>query len=112
MLGIDIEDNSRFKDKSDEFYNRIFTKNEMEYCKSKTNYAAHFCARYCAKEAVIKALSYKNIKISGYNVIEVYHGKFNEPRVRILDTNIPKYNIRISIAHEKDKSVAVAFIIE
>ena len=60
-IGIDIEDVSRFEnkeiDKDSKFLSRIFTQNELEYCFKNKNYAQSLSARYCAKEAVVKALS-------------------------------------------------------
>ena len=59
--GIDIEDISRFEGKTLEtdlkFLSRIFTQNELNYCFSFGNPAPHLAARYCAKEATVKALS-------------------------------------------------------
>ena len=58
--GIDIEEIIRFEkyenDINSKFLSRIFTKNELDYCFSKKNPAQHLSARFCAKEACIKAL--------------------------------------------------------
>ena len=56
-VGVDIEDISRFKDKSEEFIKRIFTDLEQEYCYKFSKPESHFAVRFCAKEAVIKALT-------------------------------------------------------
>ena len=112
MLGIDIELISRFKNKDrlhdKKFLERIFTTSELDYCFSKKNFASHLCARFCAKEAVIKALSSIGIKHSKLNDIEVYHGKNNESLVRIEGIN--NINIHISLSHDKDRAIAVALI--
>lgn len=112
MLGIDIEDNSRFKNKKDDikFLERIFTKSEIEYCLSHKNYSAHLCARFCAKEAVIKALTPFGIKLSKMSLIELYHGIYGEARIRILDDNYSDIKIDISISHDKTKSIAIAMV--
>jgi len=112
MLGIDIEDNSRFEKKEEAFYTRLFTQNEIDYCRSKSNPTPHFCARFCAKEAVIKALSQKGIKLSRYNIIEIYNGELNEPHVRILDEKYSHISIEISLSHDGSKSVAIAQIVD
>ena len=61
FIGVDIEDISRFNNKTLEndsvFLEKIFTQNELEYCYKQKNYASSLAARFCAKEAVIKALS-------------------------------------------------------
>ena len=115
MLGVDIEDISRFANKSrtedKKFLERIFTLNELDYCYSKPNPEASLCARFCVKEAVIKALSYKGIKHSKLNDIEVYHGQYGEPYVRILDSDLSNIRIDISISHDKTKAIAVANIL-
>lgn len=112
MLGVDIEDNSRFIDKKDDtkFLERIFTKSELDYCLSKKDYSAHLCARFCAKEATIKALTPFGIKLSNLSLIEVYHGTFGEAKVRILDKEYSDVKLDISISHDKSKSIAVAMV--
>ena len=114
MLGVDIEDNSRFENKDinkdQAFLEKVFTKSEIEYCYSKSNPAPHLCARFCAKEAVIKALTYKGIKHSKLNDIEVYLGNNREPYIRFLDDTLSEINISISLSHDKTKSVAIAQI--
>ena len=114
MLGVDIEDISRFENKDKvkdiKFLERIFTPSELEYCFSKSNPAPCLCARFCAKEAVIKALSYLGIKHSKYNDIEVYHGGYNQPYIRFLDPKMNNINLSLSISHDKTKAVAVAMI--
>lgn len=112
MIGVDIEDNSRFIGKDESFYSRIFTKEEIKYCISKSDPAPHFCARFCAKEAVIKALSQKGIKLSRYNEIEIYLGKLNEPHVRFLNDKYSHLCVEVSLSHDHTKSVAVAQLIE
>ena len=60
FIGCDIEDVSRFrnriKDRSDKFLDKIFTKEEQVYCNSKSDPAIHYAGRFCAKEAVVKAV--------------------------------------------------------
>jgi holo-[acyl-carrier protein] synthase len=40
----------------DRFLQRIFTENEIKYCRSKANHNERFAARFAAKEAGMKAL--------------------------------------------------------
>lgn len=114
MIGVDIEDNSRFANKDrvkdSKFFEIIFTQSELDYCFSKSIPAPHLCARFCAKEAIIKALTYKGIKHSKYNDIEIYHGENGAPYVRFLDETLHNLKVDISISHDKDKSIAVAII--
>ncbi len=60
-IGIDLEDVSRVKAAierwGDRFLNRIYTPDEIAYCRRKGAEAFHsFTARFCAKEAAMKAL--------------------------------------------------------
>lgn len=105
-IGVDIEDISRFKDKPEDFIKRIFTPVEREYCSKFNNPESHYAARFCAKEAVIKALTPLNIHISEYNLIEVYNDEKGCPKVKILKDlpQIPK--IELSISHDKTKAIA------
>lgn len=109
MIGVDIEDISRFKDKPAAFYERVFTKSEIEYCVSKKNPESHFAARFCAKEAVFKALSSAGIQDVLITGIEIYNDENSCPRVRFLNPDIP-YNVHISLSHEKEKAIAFAML--
>jgi len=110
-IGVDIEDISRFEEKSDEFLDRIYTKSEQEYCFSKQNPASHFAVRFCAKEAVIKALNSMGIIHPRLNQIEVYHGENKAPKIRFFDSLAPKYeNLTINVSLSHDKTKAIAFV--
>lgn len=75
-IGIDIIEIDRIKDSiekfGDRFINKIFTPNEIAYCKSKANSYQHYAARFAAKEAISKAIGtgwnnefhWKDIEIS------------------------------------------------
>lgn len=103
-IGVDIEDVSRFSSKKYEqkksFYTKIFTKQEIDYCLKKSNPYPHFTARFCAKEATIKALKNKKIKLFEIEITV----KNNEP---IL--NLPKGKKGfVSISHTE--KYAIAFV--
>lgn len=111
--GIDIEDISRFQNKTLEkdskFLNRIFTHNELEYCFKNVNPAPHLAARFCAKEATVKALSNLYNKVVPYSKIEILKRENGSVYINILIEELKKYNYSLSISHEKQK--AVAFVI-
>ena len=105
-IGIDIEEIERFKNKTVEndshFLERIFTEKEISYCFSKTKPAQHLCARFCAKEAVIKALSDKTLEL---NEIEILNNEDGKPLIRLPE----KYKtliIDVSISHCKKYACA------
>jgi holo-[acyl-carrier protein] synthase len=53
----DLEDFGRTMDQSGEaFLNRVYTEPEIEYCRSQPHALQSYAARYCAKEAAMKAL--------------------------------------------------------
>lgn len=105
-VGVDIEDISRFENKDPKFFFRVFTKNELDYCFKNKNPNPHLCARYCAKEAVIKALERKDIP---YSKIEILNKDNGAPYINILVDEFKNYNFSLSISHEKEK--AVAFVV-
>ncbi len=108
-IGVDIEDIERFKGKSQEFIERIFTPVEIDYCMKYSNPESHLAARFCAKEAVIKALSALNIKDVYLNEIEVFHNENKCPQIRILKTLERNVNFDLSLSHEHSK--AIAFVV-
>lgn len=108
-VGVDIEDIERFKDKNQEFLDRIFTKKEQEYCLSKANPESHFAVRFCAKEAVTKALNSMDIRQPRLNQIEVCHNQNKCPQINLPDK--PEYdNLEIEISLSHDKTKAIAFV--
>ncbi|MEZ4819383.1 MAG: holo-ACP synthase [Bdellovibrionota bacterium] len=60
-IGIDLQEIAPFKKQlqnhQQRFFSRLFTAGEREYCESKKNPAQHYAARFCAKEAAVKAVS-------------------------------------------------------
>ncbi len=109
-IGVDIEEINRFENKTQNFLNRIYTKQEQDYCLSKINPASHFAVRFCAKEAVVKALNSINIKHPQLNKIEIYHDENKCPKIKLPETE--EYNnlkIEVSLSHDETK--AIAFVV-
>ena len=105
-IGVDIEDISRFEGKPERFYKRIFTENEIDYCLSFSKPQEHFAARFCAKEAVVKALSALGIKDVNYNEIEVFHNENKCPQIRLLKDLKQNILFELSLSHDKTKAIA------
>lgn len=110
-VGIDIEDINRFEkysvDKNNRFLTKIFTKGEIDYCFSYKTPAKHLAARYCAKEACVKALTKLGIKDVYYNEIEVYRDNFGGVSIRLLNNKkYPKVQLQVSLSHAKDTAAA------
>lgn len=106
MIGVDIEDIERFKNKSQKFLDRIFTENEQIYCKSFLMQESHLAVRFCAKEAVVKALSGYGIKNIHYKEIEIFHDENKCPKVRILKEISQNIVFEISLSHDRNKAIA------
>lgn len=104
-IGVDIEDISRFSkleyEENKNFYEKIFTDKEIDYCLKRPNPYQHFAARFCAKEAFIKAFSKKKID---YKSIEIKI-KDDKPYIEWV-----KNKVFVSLAHEKDKAIAFVII--
>lgn len=110
-IGVDIEENSRFEGKTLEndshFLNKIFTSRELDYCFSQGLPAQHLAARYCAKEATVKALTDLGISDILYNDIELLNDENNSPHIKISKhSNI---DIKVSLSHSKNQ--AIAFVV-
>lgn len=105
-IGVDIEDIERFKEKSDAFLDRVFTPLELEYCNKFNHPESHLAARFCAKEAVVKALTALNILNISYNEIEVFHNENKCPQIRILKKLEKEIFFQISLSHDHTKAIA------
>ena len=106
-IGVDIEDIERFKGKSEDFLKRVFTEQELEYCNKFKNPESHLAVRFCAKEAVIKALSPFGINLAEYNLIEVYFDDDeNYSKVRVLKDLSKNIKFEISLSHDRSKAIA------
>ena len=112
--GVDIIEISRIKESIDNignsFLNRVYTKNEIEYCESKgRSKYEHYAARFAVKEAVFKALS--EMVDDKYSItwkdIETINDEQGRPKVKVLFIQGNKIeNIDISISHCKEYAVA------
>ena len=114
FIGNDLVDVFRIENSintlGEKFLDRIYTKTEQDYCKSKQKPAIHFAGRFAAKEAIIKAL-----KSSGYNKpipllsIDIQSGLNGEPIVK-LDISCSG-KCRLSISHTDTHAIAFAIYI-
>ena len=109
-IGTDIERIERFENKSREndthFLNKLFTEKELEYCFKYKFPKQHLCARFCAKEAVVKALTDFSITNVYYSDIEILNHENGMPYCRIL--KYPDIKIKITLSHTKDYATATA----
>ena len=112
-IGVDIEQNERFKNVSMHFLERVYTKSELEFATKFKNAHEHLCALWCVKEATVKAFS--NLKIP-FKEIEVTSTKDGKPYIvknETIKNELDKLgltDIKISLSHSKDYSTATCII--
>ena len=111
FIGTDLEEISRIRSaitkNGARFLNRIYTKKEQKYCQSKSDPAMHFAGRFCAKEAMIKALkSYGVQDPISWTSIEIDSTASGEPHVNLYGKL--RGNCRISISHTRTHALAFA----
>ena len=117
-VGVDIIEVERIKEAvscfGERFLSRVFTSKEVAYCQGKANKYQSLAARFCAKEAVIKAF-----RLSGWlslNEIEVVNSKDNSPEIRLKGKSKEKFeklflgSIHLSLSHTKDYALAQVVI--
>jgi phosphopantetheine--protein transferase-like protein len=111
-IGIDIEEINRFENKTIEkdsnFLKKIFTDKELDYCFKSKNYAPHLCARFCAKEAAVKALTDLKITDVYYSDIEVLNHENGMPYIKIK--KYPELELKVSMSHCKSYATASVLI--
>lgn len=111
MIGIDIESISRFENlylNKKRLLEKMFNKQEWDYAITKANPSQTLTGIWCAKEAVLKALSpYEQVFIKD---ITIKHKSTGKPYVLISSEKSKSKLINISISHAKDYATAVAII--
>lgn len=113
-LGSDILSIDRIKaviNRKERFILSIFTKKEILYCQKYKDPFARFAGRFCAKEAIAKALGLGIGKTISWKDIEVLNDTNGKPKVFFskkinVQFNYPK--IFLSISHDKNIAFAIA----
>lgn len=117
-VGVDIVEIRRIKDamlKHVNFIDKMFSKNEIEYLKSRNLRPEFVAGRFAAKEAVAKVLGtgfsgfeFKDIEIdrtAAGKPIVVLKGK-----ARMIAQKCGDYRIHLSISHGIDNAIAYAIM--
>ncbi len=107
-IGVDIVEIDRiFKSvRNPRFLKRVFTRQEVAYCRSRKNSAQHFAVRFAAKEAVWKAVGEPKLL---HRDIQVRNRSNGKPEV-VFPVKFGKLTRRVSISlsHGRDYAVAMA----
>lgn len=121
-IGTDITQVKRFQKwiSNPSMLSRFFNENEMfsGNINEKNDVALrHYAARFAAKEAFSKALGtgFVGLSLKDFYIAKNHEGKpyfvLDESVKKILHSRIgSKYNIQLSISHEKDYAVAFVLI--
>jgi holo-[acyl-carrier protein] synthase len=114
-IGTDIVDVRRLRRMNDEHRDR-FTQKTLSpdeiALMPKNNPELFIAGRYAAKEAIVKALGYKNFSYTSINILNDGTGRpyVEEPELLIRNSGAKEsYTFHISISHEFD--FAVAFVV-
>lgn len=107
-MGVDIVEVPRIGRlaRNKRFLERVFTAEEVAYCRGKKNAAQHFAVRFAAKEAVYKALGRAGV---GHRDISVRNDARGRPSV-LLSKRLKTLERRLSLSlsHTAQHAVAVA----
>ena len=112
VTGIDIIEIARIKSVAsrygDKFFNRIYTIEELKYCRGR---APQLASRFAAKEAVMKALG-TGVRGISWKDIEVLREKGMAPHIKLHGRAIKRAEkmglteLALSLSHSKDFAVA------
>ncbi len=114
-IGTDILEISRIEDSlkrhNQRFLDRLFTKEEQEYCLSYLDSVTRFAGRFAAKEAIAKALGRGfGESLSPLDII-IKNDEFGKPQVKFSKGIIEKFKnpkVLLSISHCHKFTVAMA----
>lgn len=121
-IGVDIIEieriNKSLKRFPGQFEEKVFTQNEIDYCRSKADPSKHFAGRFAVKEAVMKSLGKGMGQSMDWKDMEVLNKKSGQPVLRIqgrgkdLFDNLRLKEILISISHSDSHAVGQAIAVK
>ena len=107
-IGVDIVEIDRISRsvKNPRFLKRVFTPQEVAYCRARKNSSQHFAVRFAAKEAVWKAVGETKLL---HRDIQVRNRPNGKPEV-LFPKRFMKLarRVSISLSHGRDYAVAMA----
>lgn len=120
-FGVDIVEVTRVKAAvkkyGSRFLNKIYTKRELDYCRSKGAPEQHLAARFAAKEAVYKAFGGDGKITIAWTDVEIINEKNGKPKV-ILKGSAKKLMDKrkiakavISLSHTKNYAVGNCILV-
>ncbi len=116
MVGIDIVSNQRIKSAverfGERFLKRVYTEEELRYCMGQQAFYECLSARWACKEAVLKAFYQVYGVVLKFSEIEVFGDRGKPAKVRILKRGYEDVKVLVSLSHEREFSVAVAYVLK
>ena len=107
-IGVDIVEIHRIAKQVDNpsFLRRVFTPQEVAYCRSRKNAPQHFAVRFAAKEAVWKAVGEPRLL---HRDIQVRNRTTGKPEV-VFPKRFARLarKVSISLSHGREYAVAMA----
>lgn len=97
----------------DRFVERVFTREEIRYCRSKKNSVERFAARFAAKEAAMKALGTGASRGVMWTSIEVGHAPGGRPVLRLhgaaaeIAEQTGVRRMSLSVTHTESQAMAI-----
>ena len=119
-IGVDLVDVNRMKKliKKKEFLNKVFAKEELNYCKKKINKFYCLSKRFAAKEAFSKSLGTGIAQGLKFKEILVVNNSLGKPIIKIKGNSknivnkiLKKKNFDIFLSLSDEKTLAVAYVI-
>jgi len=117
-IGVDIIDIERIHKSIDEygdiFLTKLFTEDEIKYCKSKAYPTQHYAARFAAKEAFSKAISTGWTGDFEWKNVEVKNDAVGKPSLELYGKTADVLKdclVFLSMSHS-DTSVIAFVVIE
>lgn len=113
LIGSDIVEVNRIKKailKNKSFLNRVFSKEEIDYCMNKkTHIYESFAVRFAAKEAYIKAISKMLDSNFSINLNDIKIINDNRGKPILVEKN--NFKNSLSLSHTKDFAIANVIVI-
>lgn len=116
-IGVDLESVGPFREKVLEkhpkFYDRLFSEKELAYCRKYSDPYPHLAARFCAKEAMVKAASFNGAFFITDFEVDFLPGGAPTVLPRKMKKSLRDFFVthecHLSLSHTKD--LATAFVV-
>jgi holo-[acyl-carrier protein] synthase len=109
-VGIDLLEIDRLEralERRPRLAERLFTEGERAYAESRARPAQHLAARFCAKEAVAKALA---LEAWSWQDVEVVLAESGAPEIVLHGALAERGPVAVSLTHERGLAAAVAVV--